>query len=375
MSLESKIHSDGAVVVGTAQGFPWPFTTVGAWEAGDFWMVIGQDAYNVAVTNKLKPDGESHFGDEVTDQTWTNIFYKLPRQEDANKAAALFADLDKIAKPTARLMRVFFCDKNDMLPVGKFSNTLPVAKQPFNGRGNWKPFALITLPSIVWAYAKFNGWDVPELTFEEISNPKNMNIRPNEVNQVWDRLLTQRTELWQALGEPNYQIQAAMEATDIKGKPILGTTTSEKLSKALKFAQNRWGGVYAAVGMVGDPGNAKSRVPVVNHLFDTQEAAAAFVAERSMQTEDEGEIVNTPTKVNNQWANLFVVDGLSAEEMAEAVAASVIEPLAALAAAEKPMEKAKAKKALEAVYVNDFGMTVEQGNAWVAKLQAEGILE
>jgi hypothetical protein len=372
MSLEKNIHNDGAVVVGMAQGFPFPFTTVGAWEAGDFWMVMGRNAYNVAIENKLKPDGESHFGDELTDQTWVNIYYKLHRQDDANKAAALFADPEKVSHPAGRLMRVFFCSKDDMLPVGNFNNTFAIAKQAFGGRGQWQPFSLVTLPSIVWAYAKHQGWDVPDMTFSELSDTKNMTIRPNEVAGVWERLTQQRADLWQALGEDNYKIQAQMGAKDLKGQPMTGTTASEKLSKALNFAQSRWSGIYAAVGQVGDPGNPKGRIPVVNHFFETKEDAATFVAERSTQTAAEGDVVSSPAK--NQWADLFVADGLDATEMAEAVASSVVELLATLEAAEKPMDKAKAKKALENVYVNDFGMTVEQGAAWVTALKTNGIL-
>ena len=268
MSLEQHIHEDGAVAVGTAQGFPWPYTTVGSWQAGEFWQVIGRNAYNVAIENGIKPDGESHFGENPTESV-VNIFFKMPRQNDADKAAALFANPEMNFTPTAKLVRVFSCDMGDMLPPGQFNNTFTVTKAPFNGRGDWKPFAYITLPSIVYSYAKYHGWPVPELSFAEISDPKNMTIRADEVDKVWDKLLLQRVELWKALGEENYKLQLAKGAIDARtGQAAIGTTESDMLSKALHFAQARWENVYAAVGQVGYPGS-KRRIPVINHVFDT----------------------------------------------------------------------------------------------------------
>ena len=74
---------------------------------------------------------------------------------------------------------------------------------------------------------------------------------------------------------------------------------------------------------------------------------------------------------------MFVTSGLSITEMAEAVATTVVEKdlvtvLDTLTNG-KPVEKAKAKKVLEESY-SDFGMTVEQGNAWLVALQSNGVI-
>jgi hypothetical protein len=376
MSLEKNIHDDGSIVVGQAQGFAWPFTTVAAWQGGDFYSVLGQNAMAIATEAGLKPDGESHFGDDV-EVAWTNLFYRLSRQVDADKAAALFADPEKIAKPYARLVRVYSAAKSDMIPVGNFDNTFTVPKLPFGGRGEWQPFGLITLPSIVWAYANAMDWEVPDLNFAEISDAKNMLIRPEEVATVWNRLVEQRAALWAALGEENYKCQTPMGSIDKRTNlPIIGATTSDKLSKALNFAMSRWENMFAAVGVVGNPSRKGARVPVVNHLFEDLAAATAFVAERATGNTTEEDVVTMPKVAANPYAGLYVVDGLTVDDMAQAVASSMVELSAKLDSTANVVEKGKVRNEIKAQFASDFGVDAETGNAfeWIAKLKENGVL-
>ena len=373
--FEKNLHDDGSVVVGQALGFPFPYTTVAAWQAGDFYMVLGRNALAIATEAGLKPDGESHYGEDA-ETAFGNIFYRLTRQADADKAAMLFADPEKVANPRSRLVRCYTATKEDMLPVGNYDNTHTVPKMPFGGRGEWQPFGLITLPSIVWSFANTMGWEVPDITFAEISDAKNMLIRPEEVAVVWNRLVEQRAALWLALGEENYKCQTPMGSVDKRtGQLIIGATTSDKLSKALNFAMQRWENMYAAIGVVGNPGRKGARVPVVNHLFEDLAGATAFVAERSNVTEDDVPAAAASVKAN-PYAGLYVVEGLDVDTMAQAVAENLAELSAQLDTTTNVVEKGKVRNAIKAKFQEITGVDAETGQAfeWLAKLKENDVL-
>jgi hypothetical protein len=343
------------VVVEPFIGFAWPgFMTIAPWNAGDFYTVTGKDAYNACVAAGIKPDSQSHFGkdDEVTPETLITCYFTKARKTEADLAAKLFSS-EFIKNPTARLMRVFYAQASTMIPAGNFDNQWKVPKQTFGGgRGAWQDWSLVTLPSIVAAYAKNKGWEVPELEFREISNRKNINILAENVPVVWDKYLAQRAALWKALGEDKVEVELWSSAKAKDGGPMtVGVTSSDKLSEALIFANSTWKGeFYAAMGECGHP-KGKGSIPVCNGLWLTKAEAEAFVEGRKHKDVD-ADATLLPAPSADKYASLYFPQAykdaqLSAEEYFGNLLGDVTPLVQAFETAKGPA-KLSAKKVLDA---------------------------
>ena len=355
-------------------GFPYPsFMTIAPWKTQRVYALMGQNAVAVLTAAGIKPDSVRASNQEVTAETWQTVYFKEARQLEANAAAACFPS--KIKTPTASLQRMFFAQCADTLPVSQFDLTWEQHEVGFGAGKHWQPWNLVTVPSMVHAYAVARGWDVPELAFREISDAKNIQVDFNVVPAIWDGYLNQRRELWNALGEPEAKNSLYQGAKDNKGKPVTaGVTTSEKLSEALKFALGEWtGAYYTALGQCGHPeGNAanvalgyltkpnKERIVVCNGLWANKAAAEAFVASRGRKDE---EPVAKSVAIS-KYDGLPIPDefstgneAMSAKDFFEAVYGDTIQKDEAATKA-TGAAKIAAKKALEAKLA-EYGQTLE----------------
>lgn len=160
---------------------------------------------------------------------------------------------------------------------------------------------MITLPAIVAAIAKDNGYDVPEydlsellvrnavitdtMTQELIGTPPG--YQDYEESTLWKR----RAELWAALGEPDpkkYLVGATKKTKDDGEIPHEQATQAEKLMACLRIFHIEWpeAPLWGRLQMVADPragaltskGN-RLTIPAVTEFFDGPEAAQAAVDE------------------------------------------------------------------------------------------------
>ncbi len=370
MSEEFTFAVPELAVTPVFTGFPYPsFMTIAPWKTQRVYAVVGQNAAVVLAEAGIKPDRIRATTQEVTPETWQTVYFKESRQLEANTAASCFPS--KIKTPTATLQRMFFALCADTLPVSQFDLTWEQHEVGFGAGKRWQPWNLVTVPSMVHAYAVARGWDVPELAFREISDAKNIQVDFNIVPALWDTYLNQRRELWAALDEPEAKNSLYQGAKDSKGKPVTaGVTTSEKLSEALKFALGEWTGkYYTAMGQCGHPeGNPanvalgyltklnKERIVVCNGLWPDKAAAEAFVAARGHKDE----LTVTPVVVN-KYADLPFPDEfkeMTAEDFFVSVYSDALVRDESYTKATSIANKIATKRALE-VKLAEYGQTLE----------------
>ncbi len=370
MSEEFTFAVPELAVTPVFTGFPYPsFMTIAPWCAKRVYALMGQNAVAVLTEKGIKPDSVRASNQEVTSETWQTVYFKESRQLEANAAAACFPS--KIKTPTASLQRMFYAKCADTLPVSQFDLTWEQHEVGFGAGKRWQPWNLVTVPSMVHAYAVARGWDVPELAFREISDAKNIQVDFNIVPALWDTYLNQRRELWAALDEPEAKNSLYQGAKDSKGKPVTaGVTTSEKLSEALKFALGEWTGkYYTAMGQCGHPeGNPanvalgyltklnKERIVVCNGLWPDKTAAEAFVAARGHKDEPA-----TVPVVVSKYADLPFPDEfkeMTIEDFFVSVYSDTLVKDEIYTKATSIAAKIAAKKVLEAKLA-EYGQTVE----------------
>ncbi len=380
--IKSLAGVDAPVVsVGVSVGFPMPMCNFAPWVKKDVYMVQGKGAHLIAEAAKIKPDGVNYFG-ELNDESFVTLFFQFERKAEADQMAKLLAKPEWAENAAAKLTIVFHATGDTFVPASQYDNTYTVLHQSFGGRGDWQPWQLITLPSLVAAYARYQGWKVTPLQFRAISDPKNVQVSTEEeIGALWAEYLLQRQQLWAELGEDDVKACLSPTQKDKNGNPIkIGVTTSRKLAAALDFANGTWSGkIYPAMGVVGHPRmnateKAKtSRIPVCSDIMATKEEAEAFVAERKARAEarraEAGEVETEKSVVDSRYADLYIIEDLSGDEFASALMTDLM-PLVQAAEEATGANKIKANKAVDAM-VEQFGLTKEQGQAWIDFLKKQ----
>jgi hypothetical protein len=181
---------------------------------------------------------------------------------------------------------------------------IPIKALAKNSPNGFK-WHLLTLPSIVSAYAALQGWAVPEYDLSEfmvaeddfIITPKTQShlIGDRSAGYTDATLGVRRKALWAALGEDNFKVSSASKSE------------SERLKEALTVANSDWGEpvwmqmVRVLSPYVGDrwefQGNSgQNKVPVVLAFYrDRDEAVEAFKADREARAAlfEDGQSVTT----------------------------------------------------------------------------------
>ncbi len=370
MSEEFTFEVEALPVVPVFSGFPFPgYMTIAPWQSKRVYATGGRNAVAVLQEKGIKPDSVRASRNEVTAETWQTVYFNESRRLEADTAAGCFPS--EIEHPTAQLTRLYYAKPDETIPVSQFELTWEQREIGFGSGKHWQPWNLVTVPSIVHAYAVARGWDVPSMAFREISDPKNIGVEFIAIPAIWDDYLAQRTELWAALDEPNAKASLYQGAVSLNGKPATtGVTSSEKLSKALEFALGQWkGSYYVSLGQCGSPfGNFanvakgylkkidQSRIIVCNGIWRNKADAEAFVAARKNKADEPVVKPVTISKYDGlpfptEFAEMTVED-FFVSVYGDTVAKDEVLTKATGAA------KITAKKALEAKLA-EYGQTVE----------------
>ena len=375
-ALLAELENETQVVVQPFSGFPFPYGNIGPWHKADLYVVSGYNILNALVMAGLKPDDATSI-DKGDDGSFERAYYVQSRRVDADAAQKLVTELNNQTRVElgkeplrvfgANLVVQYSVPTGDVLPSpANFEMKWDVDKRGWGTR-NSEAYQLVTLTSSVWALAKLLGFTVPDISFSEIANPKEIDIAEADIPQLWDQYTMQRKALWEALGEPRVEVYMAKGMVDAKGKVVNGkyVTQSDTLSKILKLATNSWSGkLYYSMGQCGHP-SGRGRIPVVMRAWHNKQDAEIYLAEREARRLEGGENYEEAVTVN-EWADYYVMDGLSPEIFADALSKDIL-PLVAGFENATGAAKLIAGKTLQAK-IAEYGMTQEQWQKWLTKL-------
>lgn len=359
--FEEGLVEEGSIVPTSGQGFAFPLGNTGPWKKYDAFEVSGWNAAAIADSSAEgdKPDVVVVGRNAGENGTWDKLYYKPSRYEAAIKIQKAVKNAEKVWVTT---VMQFGLGAEEVIPEPlEFELVYSVPKRSY-GQKNSQGYQLITLPSIVNAYAHMRGWEVPEFGFRELTDVRNFTpFVDDDLSKYWDKLLLQRAELWKSLGETNMKADTFMGAANKDGKEIVGPTitTSEKLSAALKFATLTWTGKFLArVGLVADPGSERGRIPVVISIFDNEETALSSINREDVAVVSEYSDMHFPESFRGT---------MSIDEYAEVLRDDTKEVYTTYKTAPIGPKKVTAKAALNAKLA-EFELSEKQYEAWAGKL-------
>lgn len=354
------IDEEGTIVPQAPQGFAFPLGNFGPWHKHDAYEVSGYGAAEIAKAMELEPDLVLVGRTASEKGTWDKLYYLAKRQPEALSVQRAVRNNEQAFVTS---VTQFACKASDVLPEPlEFELVYTVNKRNY-GTKNSQNYQLITLPSMVHAYAVMSGWDVPQISFREITDHRNyVALEGDELAKFWDKLLLQRANLWSALGETNMKVDVYMGAKTSAGEDITGAnvTTSAKLSEALKIATTNWrGGFYAHIGPVAEPANAKGKVPVVIGLYENKDEALAAINNVNVEP------------VVSEYSGLHFPESFRGSMVIEEYASVLVDDTKTVYANYKSAptgpKKVQAKAALNQKLA-EFELTEEQYVAWANKL-------
>lgn len=345
-----------------SDNFPMPYGNTGTWHKSDVYYVAGRNALPVAQDAGIPPDIGLPGRTANEKGTWDKLLYHVSRYMEAVEVNKLVRGTDQWPP---QLVTQFGLSELEAIPNPlEFEVVYIVDKKNYGSRGS-EAWQLITLPSIVHAYAKFQGWAVPEIEFRELTNMKDfVAFEGDELTELYNRYTLQRADLWKALGENNVKACTASGAKTYTGKRIDTEVIakSDKLNEALHFATSSWNGeFYARIGQVCDPANAAGRVPVVVELYESKEDALEKLARKSSDNDQ------TPS----EYAGLYFPESFSKEITVEEFISAIVSDVKPLWEAHNKATgaaKVKAKSAL-LTKLTEFEMSEEQFAEWAKKLE------
>jgi len=357
------VVEEGSVSLGgkSSTNFAMPYGNTGTWHKVDAYLVAGYNAIPAAKEAKLVPDIEIAGRNASERGTWDRLLYSTNRYEEAVEMNTIIRGNDEFPP---QLVTQFGLSELEAVPNPlEFEQIFMVDKKNY-GTKRSEPWQLITLPSIVHAYAVYQGWEVPEISFHELTDTKDFQkLEGDALTELYNRLVLQRADLWKALGESNVKACSAIGSKFISGKEIKNdtVTTSEKLSDALRFASSNWtGAFYARVGAVSEPSSGAGRVPVLVELYDSKEDAIEKLAKKAEKRE------HVPSEYDGLHFPASFAEAMTVAEFAGALASDTMQ-LKKTWEESTGAAKVKAKAALLSK-LTEFELTEAQFAEWATKL-------
>ena len=369
----------------TSHGFPFPLGTVAPYTSYYALRLRGKGAYAVVTEAGIKPDShrlgrEIELSDGTIRQTadylyWVNTPEGRATSKGAAEAMGLSFGGELVFSLSAKITDTLGMTAEQMSKWNSAEHVFDVSRGSFRPGDKRDAWHAVWLPSVVYAVARYEGFELPEELTESFGfhacTDRNV-IGDGELyaklfggNDLFDGVYgQQRAALWKALGEENPAASSMIGTrVTVRGKEqeAPDATVSDKLNACFRFALCPWKGIYASIGIITAPSpNFQTRLPVCIAFLGDKATAETYVEElkaaRGNGDDEAATVTNGKPTIPSGWATMDPNEWLSAFGTAwEGVKAS---------------PNAKKRADAIATAIKDLEITRPEFDAWVKHTEA-----